>query len=98
MSRQCCTFQSSSYNLRNNTRQGYARKSSLKPAGYLFLEVVQASKSDTSGDTNSSRHPRVSPRHFRISLRHPREGGDPLSEHMDSRLRGDDGLVVEDVP
>ncbi|WP_156100044.1 hypothetical protein [Nitrosococcus oceani] len=27
------------YSRVNNTRQGYARKSTLKPAGYLFLGV-----------------------------------------------------------
>ena len=30
-------------------------------------------------------------------LRHPREGGDPEAVHMDSRLRGNDGGVMEAV-
>lgn len=34
-----CTGLLFGYNCLNNTRQGYARKSTLKPAGYLFLGV-----------------------------------------------------------
>lgn len=32
-----CYYRRFSYTVLNNTRQGYARKSTLKPAGYLFL-------------------------------------------------------------
>lgn len=34
-----CAVRHLSYTVLNNTRQGYARKSTLKLAGYLFLEV-----------------------------------------------------------
>lgn len=34
-----CIFTVQDYNTPNNTRQGYARKSTLKLAGYLFLEA-----------------------------------------------------------
>ena len=34
---QACAARFFGYTARNNTRQGYARKSTLKPAGYLFL-------------------------------------------------------------
>ena len=34
-----CKCRNPRYTRINNTRQGYARKSILKPAGYLFLGV-----------------------------------------------------------